>query len=313
MSAINLLRDLEIIHLSPSELKGRYRSHPGNVLPTSAMRFLGRLAHNGNERSPIAIDENNRILAGHRRQRRAIMYGLPTVPCIRLTNLDDEQKQAANSRLRNGPDGLDLRFSDTPFSKRIFDRMMAALAIVGLSPLLLVLALLVRSDGGPVFYGQRRIARYGREFHCWKFRTMVVNADKVLEDMLARDPQARAEWDRDFKLKTDPRVTKIGLFLRKTSLDELPQLFNILIGEMSLVGPRPITMGEVKFYGRHIAEYLSVHPGLTGLWQVSGRNDVSYDERVALDKHYVTKWSFRQDLGIIFKTIPVMLHRSGAY
>ncbi len=211
--------------------------------------------------------------------------------------------KAANSNLKP------IAFS----IKGAMDSLFALLGLSMLAPLFLVLVFLVRRDGGPAFYGQIRIGRNGRPFKCWKFRSMVPNANDVLKDLLERDPAARAEWARDFKLKNDPRITKIGNFLRKSSLDELPQLFNVLKGDMSIVGPRPIVYEEQVYYGDHLGHYLSVRPGITGLWQVSGRNDVSYEQRVSLDRHYVENWSILTDLGIIVKTARVVLQRKGAY
>ncbi len=200
-----------------------------------------------------------------------------------------------------------------PFIKTAFDRFGAAMALLALSPVFLVLMYLVKRDGGPAFYGQTRIGRSGHTFKCWKFRSMIVNAEAILKDLLASDPEARAEFERDFKLKNDPRITKVGHFLRKTSLDELPQLWNVLMGEMSLVGPRPVTAQETINYGVALNDYLSVRPGMTGLWQISGRNDVTYAERVQLDSDYVNNWSFMGDIAIMFKTVFVMVNRSGAY
>jgi len=198
-------------------------------------------------------------------------------------------------------------------AKRIFDIVLTSAILFYLAPLLGIVYLLVRRDGGPAFYGHTRIGAGGETFPCWKFRTMVVDAEAALKDLLERDPVAAAEWQRDFKLKKDPRVTGIGRFLRATSLDELPQLYNVLRGEMSLVGPRPIVRDEMARYGANIVEYLSCRPGLTGLWQVSGRNDVSYRQRVALDTDYARHWSLGRDVAILFRTISVVAKRSGAY
>ncbi|MBN8525205.1 MAG: undecaprenyl-phosphate galactose phosphotransferase WbaP, partial [Planctomycetes bacterium] len=169
------------------------------------------------------------------------------------------------------------------------------------------------SSPGPILYGQRRIGRGGREFTAWKFRSMVADADAILAGYLAAHPELRAEWERDHKLKDDPRVTWIGRLLRRTSLDELPQLWNILTGEMSLVGPRPIVQDEVAKYGERFALYQKVRPGLSGLWQVSGRNDTTYAERVALDCYYVRNWSVWLDLVILARTVRVVLLGKGAY
>ncbi|HYD32640.1 MAG TPA: sugar transferase [Azospirillaceae bacterium] len=197
--------------------------------------------------------------------------------------------------------------------KRAFDVAGALGMLVLFGPLMLAIAFLIRLDGGRSTFGHRRIGADGKPFTCWKFRSMVLNADAVLRDLLARDPQARAEWERDFKLRNDPRVTKIGAFLRKSSLDELPQIFNVLKGEMSIVGPRPIVVDEVPRYRDSFAYYKMCRPGLTGLWQVSGRNDTGYERRVALDVAYVRTWSLFTDILIILKTAWVMVRGLGAY
>lgn len=202
-------------------------------------------------------------------------------------------------------------------SSRILKRMMdilGSLAImIILSPVLFVLYFMIKKDGGNAIYGHERIGRNGKIFKCLKFRSMVVNSKEVLEELLAKDPTARAEWEKDFKLKNDPRITRVGHFIRKTSLDELPQLFNVLKGEMSLVGPRPIVKEELERYEENVDYYLMAKPGMTGLWQVSGRNDVDYKTRVYFDSWYVKNWSLWNDIAILFKTISVVLNRSGAY
>ncbi len=197
--------------------------------------------------------------------------------------------------------------------KRLFDLVATSLLLVLLSPLFLVLSLLIRRSGGTAFYGHTRVGRDGKPFKCIKFRSMRPDADKVLKDLLENDPAARAEWDQDFKLKNDPRITPVGHFLRRTSLDELPQLINVVKGEMSLVGPRPIVTDELERYGDYVSLYLQVLPGVTGLWQVSGRNDTSYAERVSLDAWYVQNWSLWYDIAILFKTVGVVFNKRGAY
>lgn len=197
--------------------------------------------------------------------------------------------------------------------KRVFDIIGALAIIVILSPALLYISLKVRKDGGPSIYGHERIGKDGKPFKCLKFRSMVVNSKEVLEKVLATDPEAKAEWDATFKLKNDPRITQIGQFLRRTSLDELPQLFNVLRGEMSLVGPRPIITAELERYNEEVDYYLLSKPGMTGLWQVSGRSDVDYETRVYLDAWYVKNWSMWNDIAILFKTISVVLRKDGAY
>lgn len=197
--------------------------------------------------------------------------------------------------------------------KRAMDIWGSLALIIGLFPIFIILYFLIKKDGGNVIYGHQRIGQNGKIFKCLKFRTMVMNSQEVLDNLLASDSEAKAEWQKDFKLKNDPRITKIGHFLRKTSLDELPQLFNVLKGEMSLVGPRPIVQDELERYQEDVDYYLMAKPGMTGLWQVSGRNDVDYETRVYFDSWYVKNWSLWNDIVILFKTINVVLKRDGAY
>ncbi len=198
-------------------------------------------------------------------------------------------------------------------SQRLLNQGIALLLLLLLSPLLALVAFLIwRRDGAPIFFGHYRVGHDGRIFRCLKFRTMLRDAEPALAALLARSPAARAEWQRDQKLLDDPRVTPVGRFLRRSSLDELPQLINVLRGEMNLVGPRPITVGELTRYGRVRWHYLSVRPGITGLWQVSGRNNTSYARRVALDQQYVEQRSAWADLRILVKTVRVVLARDGA-
>ncbi len=199
------------------------------------------------------------------------------------------------------------------FIKRAFDIAVSGTLLLLISPIMLVLALMVKRDGGPVLFGHSRIGKDAKVFKCLKFRSMIHNSQAVLERHLAENPEARAEWEADHKLKNDPRVTRFGSFLRRSSLDELPQLINVLKGEMSLVGPRPIVEGEVSKYQCDIVHYYRVSPGITGLWQVSGRNDVTYEQRVQLDSWYVRNWSLWHDVAIMCKTVPALLKRSGAY
>lgn len=181
-------------------------------------------------------------------------------------------------------------------------------------PLVAVIVLLIKiTSPGPVFYAQERIGKESRRFWAWKFRTMAVNADEILQKYLDEDPELRAEWERDHKLKKDPRVSTVGVFLRKSSLDELPQLWNVLRGEMSLVGPRPIVQAEIEKYGDWFELYEQALPGITGMWQISGRNNTTYDVRVAHDRFYVLNWSPWLDLYILARTVKVVLFREGAY
>ena len=194
------------------------------------------------------------------------------------------------------------------FLKRAGDVVFSLAILAAGLPLYLLLALLVKlSSRGSVFYSQRRIGRGYKGFGCLKFRTMRKDADRVLAEVLAADPVLRAEYQRDFKLKNDPRITRVGRWLRLTSLDELPQFINVLRGEMSVVGPRPIVWDELERYGRNMDHVLSVRPGITGLWQVSGRNNLPYETRVRLDLFYVRNRSFWLDLRIILRTIGVVL------
>lgn len=201
----------------------------------------------------------------------------------------------------------------TPLSKLVFDKLFSATALVLLAPLMAGVALTIRATGkGPVIFGHTRIGRDGRPFRCLKFRTMRPNSDSDLDALLQIDPIARDEWTDQRKLERDPRVDRVGYILRKTSLDELPQFWNVLRGDMSIVGPRPITASEAEKYGGHFAAYTSVRPGLTGIWQVSGRSDASYDRRVALDVAYIRNWSLAQDISISLRTFRVVLVGRGA-
>ena len=197
-------------------------------------------------------------------------------------------------------------------AKVLFDLVAASLLLLLAAPVLLAIAVAVKLDGGPVLFAHRRLGANGREFPCFKFRSMVVDSDLALRRTLAADPQAAAEWANSFKLRRDPRVTWIGRLLRATSLDELPQLLNVLRLEMSLVGPRPIVRSEINRYGENITYYFEARPGVTGLWQVSGRSDISYAQRVQLDTWYVKNWTMWHDVAILAKTIPAVLKRQGA-
>jgi len=193
------------------------------------------------------------------------------------------------------------------------NQLVALVALVLLSPLLLVIGWMIwRVDGAPIFFAHYRVGLNGRLFRCMKFRTMRRDAEQILVDLLRQDPAAREEWAKGQKLTKDPRITPIGNFLRRTSLDELPQLLNVLRGEMLLVGPRPVTVAELTRYGKVRWHYLSVRPGITGLWQVSGRNNTTYEERVDLDQRYVEHRSLRMDLSILMRTCVVVVTRHGA-
>ena len=197
--------------------------------------------------------------------------------------------------------------------KRVFDVLGAVLLGIVFSPLILVIAVLLHREGGPIIFRHRRVGRHGKAFDCLKFRSMVPDADRVLRELLEQHPEFMAEWLRDHKLRDDPRVTGVGRFLRRTSLDELPQLWNVIRGEMSLVGPRPVVREELLRYGRCACIYLAARPGVTGLWQVNGRNNTDYRRRVVLDVYYVRRQNLVLDLYILFKTTYVVLGGSGAY
>jgi Undecaprenyl-phosphate galactose phosphotransferase WbaP len=198
--------------------------------------------------------------------------------------------------------------------KRFLDIILVLAGGILISPLLLFIAVFIKLDSpGPVLYSHKRIGKNGVSFMAYKFRSMARDADKRLAELLASDPAIHEEWERSQKLKNDPRITRAGRFLRRTSLDELPQLINILKGEMSLVGPRPIVKNEIKRYGEDFRRVFSVLPGLTGLWQVSGRSDTDYAERISFDTYYLQSWSVWLDLWILYKTVGAVFKGKGAY
>ena len=216
--------------------------------------------------------------------------------------------EVAMLKLRNN-----LRYWPARLLKRLVDLTVAWVLLVLLALPLVYIAWLIRRDGGAAIFAHQRVGQSGHEFPCFKFRSMSVDAEKQLRTLLASDPAAREEWEREFKLRNDPRVTRVGRFLRRTSLDELPQLFNVIRGEMSLVGPRPVIQEELMRYGDDVDYFLMVRPGMTGLWQVSGRNDLDYDTRVYLDTWYVKNWSMWYDIAILFSTIKVVMQGKGSY
>ncbi|MBS4059507.1 MAG: sugar transferase [Bacteroidetes bacterium] len=199
-------------------------------------------------------------------------------------------------------------------AKRAVDLLAAITAGFLLLPVFFLLVLLIRfGSPGPALYSQMRVGRHGRLFRIWKFRTMYIDADERLDSILKENPAMHEEWQTNQKLKRDPRLTPVGVFLRKFSIDETPQLWNIIIGDMSIVGPRPCTEEQIPLYGEVFYLYTRVRPGLTGLWQVSGRNNTTYAERVRLDADYIQNWSILLDTFILFKTIWVVLKQDGAY
>lgn len=198
--------------------------------------------------------------------------------------------------------------------KTVVDYGLTIVGTIIISPILLFIAAWIYKDSpGQVIFKHVRIGKNGKPFPCYKFRTMCLDAQQKLDDLLKKDPAARAEWEKDFKLKNDPRITRSGAFLRRTSLDELPQLLNVLKGEMSLVGPRPVIQDELARYGEFVDDYLMVKPGITGMWQVNGRSDTTYDERVQMDSWYVRNWSMWLDLMLLWRTVKAVVSGKGAY
>lgn len=243
------------------------------------------------------------------------LYTIPQVHVLsELTGLPDHW----NPQQLDGLTGIHLQqnlmLPLPQLTKRCMDFLVAIVGGIVLLPVLFYLAVAVKmSSRGPIFYSHERIGRYGRRFRAWKFRTMFKDSSLVLDQYLEANPEQQKEWARDHKLRFDPRITRIGRFLRKTSLDELPQLWNVIWGDMSLVGPRPIVTEEIAKYGPYFGFYTMVKPGITGLWQVSGRNNTTYDERVQLDAYYVRNWSPWLDVVLLLKTIRIVLFARGAY
>jgi exopolysaccharide production protein ExoY len=253
----------------------------------------------GAEVADIYREAGHSLGRSNRRRRRSGSLGAPNA--TQRSHVVTDPAIVMASMRANGP------------GKRVFDIISSFCGLVGLAPVMLIAALFIwLHDRGPVFYGHKRVGRQGRTFKCWKFRSMVLNGDQVLADHLAANPDAQREWDETQKLNDDPRVTPVGAFLRKTSIDELPQLWNVLVGEMSVIGPRPITRKELDRYGKDRRYYLLVRPGITGLWQVSGRSSTTYERRVSLDRSYLENWSFGQDALILAKTLPAVLKSEGA-
>jgi Undecaprenyl-phosphate galactose phosphotransferase WbaP len=223
-----------------------------------------------------------------------------------------QQKKTPRVKLK----GLSLQGINGEFAKRLFDILFSLLVLILFSPVYLILALVIAlSSRGPIFYVQERVGKNYKPFNCIKFRTMVSNADEILIQMMETSPHLQQEFEANFKLKKDPRITKIGRFLRITSLDEFPQFWNVLKGDMSVVGPRPLVTEELPKYGCYIDQILTIRPGITGLWQVSGRNDIPYPRRVQIDLYYVKFRTFWLDLWIVLKTIGVVIipKDNGAY
>lgn len=234
------------------------------------------------------------------------LFGLPA---SNISARGMMEEQAVVLRVQNN-----LARKSNRIMKRIFDIVATVCGGILILPIIAIVAVLIYLDSpGPIVFGHKRVGQGGKEFFCYKFRSMVPNAQEALEIYLKEHPEAREEWERDFKLKDDPRVTKIGKFLRKTSLDELPQLWNVLMGDMSLVGPRPIVRDEIVKYGDYINDFYLVPPGITGVWQVSGRSDTTYEERVLMDSWYVHNWSVWIDIVYLIKTVLAVVKGKGAY
>lgn len=263
----------------------------------------------------IALEEGQQALQDEvvrdiARQARDVMI-VPSVGRLPNLGLRPMHFIAHETLILSSRNLLNMRV--VRFSKRVIDIFCASLILLMLSPLMLTLIVLVARSGHPIFFAHERVGRNGRLFPCYKFRTMVPNSAEILSNLLMSSPEARAEWEREFKLRDDPRITATGRFLRRTSLDELPQLWNVLRGDMSLVGPRPVIEEELQRYGDDVCYYTQVRPGMTGLWQVSGRNDLDYAARVSLDAWYVRNWSLATDVAILFKTLRVVVRGHGAY
>jgi Undecaprenyl-phosphate galactose phosphotransferase WbaP len=318
VESADIIRELEKhpeIGLKPVViLSSPHAVRPGHRLPVIDMRFAAAVRAGGVDRALIALPDAG---CGKLMQdlevfeslfpRLLIMHSSPA-----LYSLTVDARQIGGSlavEVRR-----DLLLPLPRLAKRLMDLLIACLVLPAVGFTILVLGILVRLESpGPAFYGHRRIGRDHSSFRAWKLRTMQVNGDELLQKALAENGALREEWLRDRKLRHDPRITRVGRFLRKASLDELPQLWNVLRGEMSLVGPRPIVEEEVVTYGQNFSLYCRVTPGLTGLWQVSGRNTVSSRDRVRLDSYYVRNWSPWLDLHILARTAKVVLTGQGAY
>lgn len=270
----------------------------------SGVQFVVAMEHGQNDLRENVL----RQLAHWRAEDVSVIPAMRGVPLYGTDISYFFSHEVALLKLRNN-----LRYWPARLLKRVFDVLASVAILLLLSPLFIYLVMAIRKDGGPAIFSHRRVGRGGHTFNCYKFRSMRVDAEKQLRDILTSNPELRAEWEREFKLKDDPRVSAIGHLLRRTSLDELPQIFNVIKGDMSLVGPRPVIQAELERYGDDVDYFLMVRPGMTGLWQVSGRNNVDYDTRVYLDTWYVKNWSLWYDIAILFKTIRVVLKRDGAY
>lgn len=306
---------LSINPSDPATLEINGKTRP--VIQIDAAGLLPWLDTNNRPHVVIAVDEEELHRLGPQIELLSLKYKdmhiIPPIAGLPLFGVVPHHFFSHEVLLLRVRNNLSVKSLTT--LKRAFDLFGASVGLLLLSPLLAYVAFQIKRQGGPgsIFFGHVRVGMNGKPFKCWKFRTMVSNSQEVLEKLLASSSEARAEWDKDFKLKNDPRITPIGEFLRKTSLDEIPQLWNVIKGEMSLVGPRPIITAELERYGEQVDFYLEARPGLTGLWQVSGRNDTTYAERVALDAWYVKNWNLWYDVAIVCKTIRTVVSGRGAY
>jgi Undecaprenyl-phosphate galactose phosphotransferase WbaP len=302
------LRAVGVVDISPDDLAGA--PHLRNI----AARLDALAAEYAVNRALVAIDAHGdeNVAALLSRTSGNIVHWIVLPPLERFPSMWLEACEAARLPALAFTNRLAIPWSAA--FKRAFD--LAACFCLGIAalPLVVAIAVLIRlGSPGPIFYGQERIGRGGRRFTAWKFRTMLLDADAVLTRYLRKYPELAAEWDANHKLRDDPRITRVGHWLRSSSLDELPQLWNVLLGEMSLVGPRPIVAAEIEKYAESYAQYVTVLPGLTGLWQVSGRNNTTYEERVELDVYYIHNWSLWLDIYILACTAKVVVLREGAY
>jgi Undecaprenyl-phosphate galactose phosphotransferase WbaP len=304
------------VDVAPRLFPPSVHSREGSLPPVLTKPQLEQMAHQAGLQVVVALEHNQsaqreawlRQLAHWKVQDVCVIPAMRGIPLYGTDISWFFSHEVALLRVRNN-----LRRWPARFMKRAFDVVASLVLLALLAPLMIYLAVRIRNDGGEALYAHQRVGRGGRTFRCIKFRSMVIDASDRLEHLLESDPELRTQWEREHKLKNDPRISKVGHFLRKTSLDELPQLWNVLRGEMSLVGPRPIVHAELARYGDDIDYFLMVRPGITGLWQVSGRNDVGYEKRVYLDTWYVKNWSLWYDIAILFKTVRVVLRREGAY
>jgi lipopolysaccharide/colanic/teichoic acid biosynthesis glycosyltransferase len=294
-----------------------------NFEPGAAMALVGKVSESvSKEANPFDTRYEGRSNADHPEMGGRSFSASNMESSPDLNHADEPYSADASADTVAGPlprralsaaNDPDIPSRKGDLTKRCFDILGASALLLVLLPIFLVIGCAVLRDGGSAFFGHPRVGRGGRSFRCLKFRSMVPKADIVLAELLANDANAREEWNRDFKLKNDIRITTVGRFLRKTSLDELPQLWNVIRGDMSLVGPRPIVTKELERYGSEAHYYLSVRPGVTGLWQVSGRNNVDYATRVTLDVKYVKERSTLLDISILLRTFKVVFDGSGAY